>query len=217
MIHRVLQVKSLALLLAVMVGLILIQAPTPAEPVQTKQDPLVAKMVCEFLKRGHLNRPELGDEISKRLFHRFLKDLDPDKIYFMKSDIDEFKKHETELDDQLLAGDVSFAYKVYEQLLERIGERQKLIEEFVQAKHDFTVKEYLDTDPDAIDYAAPMRSCNERWRKRIKFDLLLQRIGDKPVPEAEAKQKDPRPLQGRSSGAGSRWTTPTSWNCTSPT
>ena len=72
---------------------------------------------ANFLQDGHVTRPMIGDEISSRLFQRFLKDLDPGKVYFLKSDIDEFKKHETELDDMLLKGDISFAYKVYDRFL----------------------------------------------------------------------------------------------------
>src|SRR5262249_1885444 len=139
--------------------------------------------------------------VSKRLFQRFLKNVDPAKLYFLKSDIEEFKKQETELDDMLLKGDLSFAYKVYERLAKRIGERQPLIKEQIDAKHDFTVKEYLETDNDKVGYAADEAGLRERWRKRIKFDLLLQRLGEKPPPEAEAKQK----VRDRYQGLAKRW------------
>jgi carboxyl-terminal processing protease len=182
--------RSFFALLAVTAGLLLIPAPLPAEPkLDTQQDPLVTKMVCEFLRRGHLNKPAIDDEISRRLFRRFLKELDPAKLYFLKSDIDEFKKEETDLDDQLLKGDLGFAYKVYDRLVKRMEERQKLIEELVAANHDYAVKEYLDTDYDKAEPPANNDEVRERWRKRIKFDLLQQRVGSKPVPEAEAKDK----------------------------
>src|SRR5450755_4214889 len=119
-------------------ALLLVPFWIAAPPTPGRDDPLVAQMVCEFLQQGHVTRPMIGDEISKRLFQRFLKDLDPGKVYFLKSDIDEFKKHETELDDMLLKGDISFAYKVYERLLERIGQRLKLIDELADTKFDFT-------------------------------------------------------------------------------
>jgi carboxyl-terminal processing protease len=160
-----------------------------AEPVPGKEDRIVAQIVCEILQEGHVTRPKIGDEISKRLFGRFLKDLDPGKIYFQKSDIDEFRQYETQLDDMLLKGDISFAYKVYARFVERVGQRLKLINELADAPYDFTVKEYLETDPAKLDYLDSEQDLRERWRKRIKFDLLLQRIGTKPVPDAEARQK----------------------------
>jgi carboxyl-terminal processing protease len=180
--------KCLVTLAAITVGL-LHTTPAPAEPKLAKHDPLVARMVCEFLRRGHLNRPEIGDELSRRLFRRFLKNLDPAKLYFLQSDIDEFKKHETDLDDMLLAGDLSFAYEVYERFLTRLRERVELVQELVGMDHDFTAKEYLPADADGLDYARTPDELRERWRKRIKFDLLLQRTASKPLPEAEAKKK----------------------------
>ncbi len=175
--------------LAVMAALLLVPLSASAQPVPGKDDRLVASMVCEFLQEGHVTRPMIGDEISKRLFRRFLKDLDPGKVYFLKSDFDEFKKHETELDDMLLKGDISFAYKVYERFLERVGQRLKRIDELTNAKFDFTVKEFLDTDTAKLEYPANDTELAERWRKRIKFDLLRERLGTKPLPEAEARKK----------------------------
>jgi carboxyl-terminal processing protease len=201
MTQRAVQGNRYVALLAVMASLLLIPSPTPAEPKLAKQDRLVTQMVCEFLKRGHLTKPEIGDELSRRMFRHFLKDLDPAKVYFLKSDIDEFKKDETELDDQVLAGDLSFAYKVYERFVKRVEERQKLIEELVNAKHDYEAKEYLDTDNDAIDYATNDKEIQERWRKRIKFDLLMQRIGEKAVSEEEARKK----VLARYQSALKRW------------
>jgi carboxyl-terminal processing protease len=176
-------------LLGAIIALLLVPFAASAQPMPGKDDKLVARMVCEFLQEGHVTRPMIGDEISRRLFHRFLKDLDPGKLYFVKSDIDEFKKQETELDDMLLKGDISFAYQVYGKFLERITQRLPLIDELVETKFDYTVKEYLDTDPAKIEYASNDKELAERWRKRIKFDLLRERLGTKPLPDAEARKK----------------------------
>ena len=189
MTQRYPSTRKLLVGLAVMAALAYAPSIVTAEPKPNRQDRVIAQLVCEYLQQGHLNKPEIGDEISRRLFRRFLKALDPAKLYFMQSDVHEFKKEEIELDDLLLKGDISFAYKVYEKYVERLAERQKLIEEFVAAKHDFNVDESIDTDNDKIEYATSDEQMRERWRKRIKFDLLLQRMAEKPLPEAEQKQK----------------------------
>src|SRR4030095_4869503 len=106
------------------------------EPTLNKQDQLVARVVCEFLRQLHLSHPPIDDATSRRLFPKFLKDLDPNKLYFLQSDVDGWKKHETELDDQLLRGELTFPYQVYERLMTRLNERMKLVEEFLAANHD---------------------------------------------------------------------------------
>src|SRR4029077_5548765 len=55
--------------------------------------------------------------------------------------------------------------------------------------YDYTVKEYLDTDTAKMAYAEGAQELRERWRKRVKFDLLRERLGTKPLAEAEAKKK----------------------------
>ncbi len=196
MTQQILFPKRRALLPAALLGLLLAPLWLSAEPVPGKDDRLVTQIVCEMLQQGHVTRPKIGDDISKRLFQRFLKDLDPGKLYFLKADIDDFKKHQTELDDMLLKGDLSFAYKVYQRLAQRIGQRLKLIDELLELKHDFTVKEYLQTDAAKVDYAENEQELRERWRKRIKLDLLLQRLGAKPLADAEARQKVRERYQG---------------------
>src|SRR5438132_11196293 len=189
MTQHIAQIKRSIALLAALAGVLWIAPRLTAEPVPGKQDRLVVQMVCSLLQQGHLSRPDIGDELSRRLFKRFFKEMDPAKLYFVKADFEELKKFETQLDDMLLEGDLSFAYKVYERFLTRLGQRLKLVEEFVNAPHDFSVKEAMDTDFDAIDFPRTDNEVRERWRKRIKFDLLLQRLAQKPLPEAEAKKK----------------------------
>jgi carboxyl-terminal processing protease len=202
MIHRFrVSARIIAATLAIISALFLLVPHGPADATPGKHDRLVAQLVCGYLQRGHLARPAIDDELSRRLFQRFFKSLDPTKLYFLRSDIEQFKKDETDLDDMLLQGDTSFAYKVYERFLSRIGERLKLVEEQVNGKHDFNAKESLTTDFDHIDYAQNDDELRERWRKRIKFDLLLQRIGKKPVTEAEARQK----VLARYQGLYKRW------------
>jgi carboxyl-terminal processing protease len=176
-------------LVAALAILFLVPVRLWAEPVPNRQDRLIVQLVCTFLQRGHLARPEINDELARRTFQRLFKDLDPARLYFLKSDIEELRRYEPELAGMLLKGDMSFAYKVYERFVTRIGERLALVEEFVKANHDFTVKEYLDTDFDKMEFAQSVDELRERWRKRIKADLLLDRVGKKPVPEAESKQK----------------------------
>ncbi len=54
----------------------------------------------------HLSKHDLDDEISKRAFDQFFKSLDPFKLYFYQSDIDEFMKSYTKLDDEAKRGPV---------------------------------------------------------------------------------------------------------------
>ena len=62
-------------------------------------DRQVTLIVSALLKQEHLLKRPLDDEISRRAIKTFLKQLDPMKVYFYQSDIDEFMQQQDRLDD----------------------------------------------------------------------------------------------------------------------
>jgi carboxyl-terminal processing protease len=129
----------------------------------------------------------LDDEISERGLNAFLSSLDPMKMYFQKSDADEFMKRKYDLDDMLMDKDISFAYTIFERFLTRVDARVKLINELLGREFDFDTQKTLVTDPKAIEYARDDQEIQDRWRRRIKYDLLVLK-GDKTEGEA-AREK----------------------------
>lgn len=145
----------------------------PAAP--TQEDRHVTLAVASLLRDGHLSEHALDDEISQRCYKSFLKSLDPSKLYFYQRDIDAFSEDENRLDDMIKRGDVSFAYKVFEVFLRRVDERVALVDQLLAMDHDFTVDEEVVIDPEAASYPRDEEEAREAWRKRIKYDLLVQK------------------------------------------
>jgi len=176
---RPLTLIAILALMAVVVGA---QAPVP-----TNEDQETARTVVDLLERGHMARPVIDDEIAVKWCNNFLKDLDPQKYYFLKADVEEFKKDAKNLDDQVREGNIDFARRVFERFLKRNDERYQTVLELLKQKFDFNADEYVSDDPDKIDYPVDKKEADERWRKRIKLDLLQLRA-DK-TDEAEAVRK----------------------------
>src|SRR4051794_12691098 len=176
---RPLTLIAILALMAVVVGA---QAPVP-----TNEDQETARTVVDLLERGHMARPVIDDEIADKWCRNFLKDLDPQKYYFLKADVEEFMKESKNLDDQIREGNIDFARRVFERFLKRNDERYQTVLELLKQKFDFTADEFVSDDPDKIDYPADKKEADERWRKRIKLDLLQLRA-DK-TEEAEATRK----------------------------
>ena len=49
-----------------------------------------------------------NDDFSEQVFNNFIDGLDPSKRYFTQEDLKEFSKFKYEIDNQLIADDVSF-------------------------------------------------------------------------------------------------------------
>ncbi|WP_165226623.1 carboxy terminal-processing peptidase [Aquisphaera insulae] len=168
-------------LMAVVVGA---QAPVP-----TDDDKETAKKVVDLLEQGHMARPVIDDDIAVKWCNNFLKDLDPQKFYFLKADIEEFKKDAKDLDDQIREGNFDFAKRVFERFLKRNDERYQTVLELIEKKPDFGVEEFLNDDPDKIDYPVDKAEADERWRKKIKLDMLQLRADKTDDAEIAHKLK----------------------------
>lgn len=168
------------------VGLILLVATTMfaqqlSEP--SSEEETTAKLVTRMIERFHINQPEIGDEVSQKLLKRYLRVLDPQKLYFLKQDVDGFRRYRTQLDDLLESGNVQFAMTVYDRYLERLDERIKLAHQLIDRDFDFEKDEELVTDPEEISWAQSEEEIEERWRKRIKNDVLTLMLDGRPLKE----------------------------------
>ena len=162
-------------------------APGPLQPATS--DGRIAKVVARYLADEHLSKAPLDEEMSRRTFTTYLKTLDPMKIYFLQSDIDEFAKSQNVLADQIKKGDTAFAYTVFNRFLQRLDERVKLVDMLLAQKLDFTVDEDMQTDPKQITYAKDDAEMHDRWRKRIKYELLVKKA-DALEKKDDAKKDD---------------------------
>ena len=158
--------------------------PSKEKQVQNRN---IMKAVNTLLRREHLSRKSVDDEKSQRALELFIKMLDPVKLYFTAADIAEFEKSANDLDDMVVAGNLDFAQKVYARYLDRFDERVAMVDQLLNMDHDFTVDEAYVADPKKLTFAETKEEAFDRWRKRIKYDLLLLKL--EKVEGEKAKER----------------------------
>ena len=157
-----------------------LQGPQP-------RDRYVTRMVAKMMKEDHLSHRALDNEISRRGLKAFLETLDRIKIYFYQSDVDEFLQRRDELDDMANSGDIQIAYEIFDRYLQRVDERIKLVDDLLAKDFDFTVQEEFVRDPDLLRYPRDEQELRDRWRLRLKWDLLMLKADKKEGEEARKK------------------------------
>ena len=135
-----------------------------------------ARQVADMVTRKHISHARIDDRVSERLVKRYIESLDPQKLYFTKADVKQFNANKTILDDNIKSGNVDFAFQAFDVYLTRLDERIKLAQTLIDEKHDFTIDEEIVIDADDLDWAGTEDEIRERWRKRIKFDMLSLRL-----------------------------------------
>ncbi len=165
-----------------MLGLLAVANPAWALTCQQ-----VRQLATLYLKY-HFAHDTFDDELSKRTLDQFVKSWDPGKLYFFKKDVDAFRdKYALKLDDMINGGNCDAISEVVKVYAQRFDERHKMVNKLIMEKYDFTKDEYMDIDRKKQDFASTQEELDERWRKRVKFQLLQLRgtLGD----DAKAKEK----------------------------
>jgi carboxyl-terminal processing protease len=159
------------------------------------EDHQTTLVVKGLLLQEHLSRHPLDKEIAARWIKTFLKNLDPMKVYFYQSDVDEFTRRQDDM-LKLLAdkNDVSFGYYVFQRFLQRVDERVKTVDKLLAEPRDFTVDEEMVVDRDLLQYPKDPGEALERWRKRIKYDLLV--LKTEKEKNAAGKDASKEPVKG---------------------
>jgi len=179
-------------------GLLLLSCPVPASaqvaeqaPVQLVKpagnDRIVARLIAQLMPKNHISAQVLNDKISKRALDLFTKSLDPLKLYFYQSDIDEFDQKANEIDDMVQNGDLSLAYKIFGRFIQRVDERVAVALELLDGDFDFAIDESIVIDPEAANYSKSPADARDRWRRQIKYALLdlkdEGKVGDEAVDQ----------------------------------
>ena len=146
--------------------------------------------IGEMLSQIHYSPKKIDDNFSKEIFKKYLSDkTDPQKNIFLQSDINELKKYETTLDDELLGGPVEFVPAVSAIYKKRILETAQYYKEWLSKPFEFTKEEEINFNPDQIKYPANEQEKKDSWRKRMKY-LVLERYSDLIDARTNNKGKD---------------------------
>jgi len=136
------------------------------------KDKLLIQIITLALDQLHFEPKTVDDAFSKEIFEDYLEQVDPLKRYFLKSDIDDFKKYETEIDDQLKAYDISFFNAVHERLIKRQEEAKAYYKEILEKPFDFSKDEEYNADYENLEYSKNKKQLKDRWRQQLKFNTL---------------------------------------------
>lgn len=141
------------------------------------------------LTEGHYNKEAIDDTFSERVFNNFLKEIDLSKRYFLQSDVDEFSKYKTVIDNQIKNQDISFFSLVNERLQQRISEAKKRYVAILEKPFDLSKKEQFSIDYDNISFPKSEDEINDKWRRYLKF-RTLSKIKTKEAEQVEKAKKD---------------------------
>ena len=149
--------------------------PIDSDLPEAPRDPreqILAAAASSLLGREHVNARAIDDAISKEGFQRLVEELDSAKLFLLESDVQKLARFETDMDDELRAGD----FKVGRKGVALLASRRKVVADIIQktlaTPLDFTANEMFETDPKKRAFCKTEEELAARWRGVLKLQVL---------------------------------------------
>jgi carboxyl-terminal processing protease len=136
------------------------------------KDKILLDLITYVLQKGHYDAKDINDEFSEEIYTNFIDGLDPLKRYFLASDIEEFSKYKTEIDDQIKNKELTFFDLVYTRFTQRMEEVKGFYSGLLDIPFDYSKNESINVDYDNLEYATSEKEIKDRWRQQLKFSTI---------------------------------------------
>lgn len=150
---------------------------------------VVTRLVGQMMPRFHYAHLPTDEALSEKLFQAYFDRLDPDRSFFLASDLNDFAEDKQSLCDLMQQGKSDFAYRVYERLIQRVRERLAFVRACVREPQDFTRNEEILIDRSKEPWCADRADLDALWRLKVKNQLLSYMLMDEAQKAERAKKE----------------------------
>jgi carboxyl-terminal processing protease len=155
------------------------------------QQALITKEIATLVTSFNYKKVELNDSMGSVIFDNYIKGMDPNKSYFLASDVTDFEQYRKTFDDDLKAGDLTPAFYMFNVYQKRYNEKLSFSVKALDQNFDFTKNESYVYDREKLPWFKNDAESNQSWTKKVKYDfvnLKLAKKTDKEIKDALKKR-----------------------------
>jgi len=156
----------------------------------TIKQSVVCKTVAELINQYNYKKVPQNDSLSVLIYNRYLKSLDDNHNYLLASDVAEFSKFKTTMDDDLKSGNLNNIFYMFNVFQKRYEERINYSIAQLDKTFDFTKDESFVYNREKLPFAASENDLNADWNKRVKYDMLNLMLASTDVAKNKATLKE---------------------------
>jgi len=150
-------------------------------------DGRIAYVTARLLEEYHYSQHPLDKELSEKFFDGYLDALDPQHLYFLKSDIAEFAPYRTNLDLLTInnrgIADLTPAYQIYERYMERLNQRVAYDDKLLKRdRFALNTQQEILLDRRESPYPRNLAEARQLWQQRLVYDYLQEVLGRRISP-----------------------------------
>jgi len=154
----------------------------------TRQE-IVAKEVAELISKYNYKKVDLNDSLSVVIYNSYIKKIDENHSYLLASDIQDFDKYKTVLDDDLKVGNLNDVFYIFNVFQKRYLDRIRFSLAHIDDNFDYTKDESFTYDREDMPWIATQAEMDDTWVKRVKYDLLNLKVANPDMAKNKATLK----------------------------
>lgn len=147
--------------------------------VPAAQEAKAAHMATEQLARNHYKAAPVDEALSIRIFDQYLKALDPEKLFFTQTDIDQLSEARTKLGGDMLNNDLARPFAIFNLYIKRANERFGYARALLKDGFNFETAESYQFARKKQAWPKNEAEVQDLWRKRVKNDWLRLKLAGK--------------------------------------
>ncbi|MBB1307517.1 carboxy terminal-processing peptidase [Pseudoalteromonas sp. SR43-5] len=174
---------------------------------QESQHGTASKRVASLFARSHYTPVQFNDELSSKVYDRYIESLDFNKSVFLASDIASFEQYRDDFDNAITTGKLDFTFDIFNLSLKRRFERYEYSLTLLEKEMTFDKEDEYFFDREDSAWPASQVELDEIWRERVKYDALRLKMtgkdweGIKEVLTKRYKNAEKRLVQSNSEDA----------------
>lgn len=166
-------------------------APLPAENDRsystTKVMSLEVRALVQMLEHYHYNKGAVTSADYPEMIEEYMEGLDPQHLFFTAEDRDTFKRLygpriETDLS---YLGNIDAAFRIFQAYEDRVESRVAWVFDRLGRDFDFSGQDSYQPDRTEVPWPAAGAEADDVWERRIKYEILGDMLGNKPLDEAK--------------------------------
>lgn len=154
-----------------------------------------AMLVQKLLQDHHFAGKPLTEEKARDWIKSYLESLDYNHAFFLESDLVSYQNtYAPQLSQLTQQGNTSPAFEIFAGFNERVRARLAWIKKRLLLPFDFSSEQTYEIDRTKVGWPKDSVAADELWERRLKFDMLREKLAPKSKTAKEKKKTEEDPL-----------------------
>ena len=146
----------------------------------------VSRILSAVIPRVHLFQQPVSDAIAAKAVGLYLDALDPDRIFLLRSDEDEFRRDSASLARDFRDGNMAFAWRVHDRFNGRVRNRLEFVRRTLEQGFDLQSHEQYEWRRSKTLRAADEAAWDDLWKRKLQHEYVARLVSVKLAEESGA-------------------------------